>query len=166
MTIVVRAHASPIGRLLLAARGDRLVAVHLPGSAGPPPVGAEGASPILDQTARQLDAYFAGTRTAFDLPLGPEGSAFQRAVWDALLTVPFGETASYGAIARAIGRPSASRAVGAANGRNPIAIIIPCHRVIGAAGALTGYGGGLPTKQFLLRLERATTPDGQRTLWA
>jgi methylated-DNA-[protein]-cysteine S-methyltransferase len=110
---------------------------------------------VLAQTARQLAEYFAGKRRAFELPLAPRGSGFQERVWRALLKIKFGETRSYGEIARAIGRPSASRAVGAANGRNPIAIIVPCHRVIGANGQLTGYGGGLPIKQWLLEHERA-----------
>lgn len=112
------------------------------------------AHPVIAAAARQLDEYFAGTRTVFDLPLDPTGTAFQRAVWAALLAIPYGETRSYLDIARAIGRPTATRAVGAANGRNPLPIIAPCHRVIGSNGALTGFGGGLPTKRLLLALER------------
>ena len=109
---------------------------------------------MLTEHRRQLDGYFAGKRTAFDLAFQPEGSPFQLAVWRALLDIPYGETVSYGEIARRIGEPvSASRAVGAANGDNPIPIIIPCHRVIGADGSLTGFGGGLPVKTFLLELE-------------
>jgi methylated-DNA-[protein]-cysteine S-methyltransferase len=110
--------------------------------------------PVIAATARQLGEYFAGTRTSFDLPLDPAGTEFQRAVWAALLAIPYGETRSYADIARAIGRPTATRAVGAANGRNPISIVTPCHRVIGTSGALTGFGGGLPNKQRLLALER------------
>lgn len=101
----------------------------------------------------QLKAYFAGKLTQFDLSLAPEGTPFQQSVWNALLTIPYGETTSYSAIARQIGRPNAIRAVGAANGANPIPIIIPCHRVIGSNGKLTGFGGGLPTKEHLLKLE-------------
>jgi methylated-DNA-[protein]-cysteine S-methyltransferase len=101
----------------------------------------------------QLRAYFAGERFEFDLPLAPRGTLFQLQVWEALRTIPYGATTSYGAIAKAIGRPSGPRAVGMANGRNPIAIVVPCHRVIGASGALTGYGGGLDRKEWLLALE-------------
>jgi methylated-DNA-[protein]-cysteine S-methyltransferase len=103
---------------------------------------------------QQLEAYFAGERTDFDLELSLAGSEFQRRVWQALLTIPYGETRSYGEIAEQIGASGAARAVGLANGRNPIAIIVPCHRVIGASGSLTGYGGGLERKQSLLELER------------
>ena len=110
--------------------------------------------PVLASAAEQLAAYFAGELRVFDLPLGAEGTGFQRLVWRALDTIPFGETRTYGAIAHAIGRPSASRAVGAANGRNPISIIVPCHRVIGASGELTGYAGGVEMKQWLLAHER------------
>jgi methylated-DNA-[protein]-cysteine S-methyltransferase len=105
----------------------------------------------------QLQAYFAGQRTAFDLQLELRGSEFQRRVWDALLTIPYGETRSYGEIAEQIGAAGAARAVGLANGRNPIAIIVPCHRVIGTSGGLTGYGGGLDRKRALLELERRRT---------
>ncbi|MGY6038231.1 methylated-DNA--[protein]-cysteine S-methyltransferase [Aeromonas sp. AE23HZ002T15] len=101
----------------------------------------------------EFRAYFAGERQRFTLPLAAQGTAFQRAVWQALCDIPYGETRSYGEIATAIGKPSASRAVGAANGRNPLSIIVPCHRVIGQNGSLTGYAGGLPIKQALLRLE-------------
>ena len=110
--------------------------------------------PVLASAVEQLAAYFAGELRVFDLPLGAEVTGFQRLVWRALGTIPFGETRTYGAIAHAIGRPSASRAVGAANGRNPISIIVPCHRVIGASGELTGYAGGVEMKQWLLAHER------------
>ena len=113
--------------------------------------------PLLCEAERQLAAYFAGALTLFDLPLDFRGTAFQQAVWAALLTIPFGQTRSYAKIARQIGRPDACRAVGAANGRNPISIIAPCHRVIGASGGLTGFAGGLAAKQFLLALERGQT---------
>lgn len=116
--------------------------------------------PVIAATIRQLDEYFAGMRTTFDLPLDPVGTAFQRDVWRALLTIPYGETRSYADIARAIGRPTATRAVGAANGRNPLPIVTPCHRVIGSNGTLTGFGGGLPNKQLLLALEQRVSAAG------
>ena len=106
-------------------------------------------------TRAQLGEYFAGRRRTFDLPLTPEGTTFQCSVWMALRAIPYGATISYRALAERIGRPSAMRAVGAANGRNPLPIVVPCHRVIGADGSLTGFGGGLPTKRFLLELEGA-----------
>jgi len=111
--------------------------------------------------ATQLAEYFAGDRRAFDLPVAPRGSEFQELVWRALVEIPFGETRSYGQLARSIGQPTASRAVGAANGRNPIAIIVPCHRVIGATGALTGYAGGMAAKRWLLDHERRFVPCSQ-----
>jgi methylated-DNA-[protein]-cysteine S-methyltransferase len=109
---------------------------------------------LFDGTIRQLDEYFAGERDAFDLPLEPQGTEFQRSVWNALAAIPFGETRSYGQIAAKVGRPKAARAVGMANNRNPIAVIVPCHRVIGAGGALVGYAGGLERKTWLLDHER------------
>jgi methylated-DNA-[protein]-cysteine S-methyltransferase len=118
----------------------------------------------LRLAVEQLEQYFAGGRTRFDLSLVPPGTAFQKKVWAALLRIPFGETATYGEIARAVGRPDASRAVGGANHRNPIAIIIPCHRVIGANGSMTGYGGGLPRKRLLLDLEARVVSAGQLAL--
>jgi methylated-DNA-[protein]-cysteine S-methyltransferase len=110
---------------------------------------------VLADAARQLAEYFAGQRQAFTLKLDVAGTPFQRKVWDALLTIPFGETRSYGEIARQIGSPQARRAVGAANGRNPVSIVAPCHRVIGASGRLTGFAGGLEAKAYLLTLEGA-----------
>jgi methylated-DNA-[protein]-cysteine S-methyltransferase len=109
--------------------------------------------PMVREATRQLEAYFAGERMEFDLPLAPEGTEFQRRVWKALVAIPYGETRSYSELARSIGKPAAVRAVGAANGRNPIGIIVPCHRVIGSSGKLVGYGGGLPMKRMLLDLE-------------
>src|SRR5436305_1285343 len=144
---------TPLGPLRLVASGDDLAAIVLPESDGPSGRAATGG--VLAAAAHQLEQYFAGERRGFDLPLAPEGTAFQQRVWRALLAIPYGETCSYGHIARAIGRPAASRAVGAANGKNPLAIVVPCHRVIGANGTLTGYGGGLPTKRWLLDLERS-----------
>jgi methylated-DNA-[protein]-cysteine S-methyltransferase len=108
---------------------------------------------VLLETRKQLGEYFAGTRQAFDLPLAPHGTPFQLQVWRMLMQIPWGETWSYAQMARHIGQPTATRAVGAANGRNPLPIVLPCHRVIGSDGSLTGFGGGLPTKEFLLTLE-------------
>jgi methylated-DNA-[protein]-cysteine S-methyltransferase len=121
--------------------------------ANPDPSWNKDATP-LRETVRQLQAYFAGELEEFDLPLAPEGTPFQLNVWKRLCGIPYGETISYGELARRIGNPNASRAVGLANGSNPIPIIIPCHRVIGSNGKLTGYGGGLPIKEKLLALER------------
>ena len=115
----------------------------------------EAGSPLLERAIQQLEEYFAGSRTRFSLPLAPQGTAFQQQVWQQLQAVGYGRTASYADIARDIGRPKAMRAVGAANGRNPIAIVIPCHRVIGSNGSLTGYAGGLKRKSWLLKLESA-----------
>lgn len=151
-------HDSPIGRLLLAADDAGLRAIQFTQNRHPVKRDddwREGSHPVLDAATAQLDEYFAGRRRQFDLPLAPRGTDFQRQVWNALRAIPYGQTRSYAQQAQAIGKPKAVRAVGAANGRNPLPIIVPCHRVIGAAGALTGFGGGLPTKQFLLRLEGA-----------
>lgn len=111
--------------------------------------------PILEQAVRELTEYFAGTRRQFDVPVEGAGTEFQRSVWQALLTIPYGQTVSYGEQARRIGKPSAVRAVGGANGRNPVGIIVPCHRVIGANGSLTGFGGGMDAKAWLLNHEKA-----------
>ena len=146
--------SSPVGPLRLKASEEALVGIHFLRGRPDSPTRPDAAMvPVLADTARQLDEYFAGKRTTFALPLAPEGSAFQRQVWEALLEIPFGGTMSYGELARRIGQPAAVRAVGAANGQNPIAIVIPCHRVIGSTGRLVGFGGGLETKGFLLRLE-------------
>jgi methylated-DNA-[protein]-cysteine S-methyltransferase len=144
---------SPIGRLTLVADGAALAALHLPAHAETPPGQETPHDPLLSAARAQLAEYFAGQRRDFDLPLAPQGTAFQRAVWRELLHIPFGATASYGEVALRVGRPRAVRAVGGANGRNPIALIVPCHRVIGSNGTLTGYGGGLPTKRWLLAHE-------------
>lgn len=149
---------SPLGTLTLVARGDALAAVLFP--AERPERGSlsrgerDAAHPVLRRAGKQLAGYFAGELTTFDLPLDPAGTAFQRSVWRALGSIPFGETRSYADIARQLGTPTATRAVGAANGRNPLSIVVPCHRVIGANGALTGFGGGLPAKRWLLSHER------------
>lgn len=110
-------------------------------------------NPILAEAIRQIQSYFAGERTDFELPLEPEGTSFQKRVWQALRRIPYGQTRSYAEIAREIGSPKGFRAVGAANGRNPLPVIVPCHRVIGADGSLTGFGGGLPVKRILLEME-------------
>jgi methylated-DNA-[protein]-cysteine S-methyltransferase len=143
-------YESPVGPLRLEARDGALVALHL--NARPGPENLE--DPVLAEAVEQLRAYFAGERTSFALPLAMHGHEFERRVWAALREIPYGETASYGEIAERIGAPGAARAVGLANGRNPIAIIVPCHRVIGANGKLTGFGGGLPMKRSLLDLEQ------------
>ena len=128
---------------------------HLPAQLdGPGAWSGDDTHPVLRAAARQLAQYLAGTRQAFDLPLAPVGTAFQRSVWDLIAAIPFGETRTYGELATALGRPSGARAVGTATGRNPISIVVPCHRVIGKNGQLTGYGGGLPRKHWLLQHER------------
>jgi methylated-DNA-[protein]-cysteine S-methyltransferase len=149
---------SPIGPLTLVAADGRLTGLymdaqrHRPGEQVVGTPGDPKAEPFAS-AADQLAAYFAGQLTEFDLPLAPAGTQFQRAVWAALQQIPYGETWSYGQLASTIGSPTAVRAVGLANGRNPIAVVIPCHRVIGADGSLTGYGGGLDRKHYLLDLE-------------
>lgn len=151
---------SPIGPLTLVANGDdALIGLYLPDQRHAPAEGSFGArdDDILAGLREQLAAYFEGELTDFDVPLAPQGTPFQLLVWEALRTIPYGETRSYGELAAQIGRAGASRAVGLANGRNPIGIVVPCHRVIGANGSLTGYGGGLPTKRALLDLEQRRT---------
>jgi len=159
----VDVHESPVGLLTLVSDGAALAGVYFESQKhGVAPTGPLGADKIIDVTRKQLDAYFAGKRKSFDVPLAPKGTAFQTRVWHALTRIPYGETTSYGAIAAGIGSPKAVRAVGAANGRNPIPIIIPCHRVIGANGSLTGFGGGVARKELLLDLERgALFPAGR-----
>jgi methylated-DNA-[protein]-cysteine S-methyltransferase len=142
---------SPLGELQLVGDGRALTRLEM--SPRSVPSGASHDPEAFADAEEQLDAYFAGELTEFDLPLAPAGSGFQLAVWAALTRIPYGETASYGEIAAEVGRPDAVRAVGSTNGRNPIAVIIPCHRVIGADGTLVGYGGGLPRKRLLLELE-------------
>jgi len=148
---------SPVGKLRLVAEDGAVVGLFMEEQAHVPVIGAtaEGqGDPLLDEACRQLEAWFAGERTRFDLPLRPRGTPFQLAVWEALREIPFGETRSYGQIAAGLGQPTAVRAIGAANGRNPIGIIVPCHRVIGAGGALVGYAGGLDRKRWLPGHER------------
>ena len=158
MNVVSKHVPSPVGPLLLGADDDhlRLIWFSTPRHPLPRSVAIErGDNAVLRETGAQLEAYFTGRLRAFDLPLQPVGTAFQREVWSTLAQIPYGQTWSYGEVARCIGKPRAVRAVGAANGRNPLPIVLPCHRVIGADGSLTGFGGGLPTKQFLLMLEGA-----------
>jgi methylated-DNA-[protein]-cysteine S-methyltransferase len=164
-TIHYRRVDSPVGVLTIAATDAGLHAIEFPSNRQPQTREGwrEGDHPLLDLAQAQLEEYFAGERQAFELPLAPQGTPFQREVWFALATIPYGETASYAQLAARVERPAAMRAVGAANGRNPLPIVLPCHRVIGADGSLTGFGGGLPTKRFLLELEgalpQATTPE-------
>ncbi len=146
---------TPIGELLLAGEQDALSIIGFPKGSmrrDPEPDWIYNEQPF-EAVRKQLAEYFAGERKDFDVPLALSGTEFQVSVLEALQTIPYGETTSYGAIAQQIGRPKAVRAVGAANGRNPIPIIVPCHRVIGSGGDLTGFGGGLDTKEALLRLE-------------
>ncbi|PRP90734.1 Methylated-DNA--protein-cysteine methyltransferase [Enhygromyxa salina] len=179
MTDLQQRHVpSPIGRLRLVASSRALVGLYfgdplpdseprsdplaargpqVPGEGpdhGPEPYPEAHEHALLDRAAAQLREYFAGTRRSFDVPVSPRGTEFQRAVWTALADIEYGQTRSYGELAAVIGRPSAARAVGAANGRNPLSLVLPCHRVIGSGGALTGYAGGLERKRWLLAHER------------
>ena len=156
MSICYTQIASPLGPLLLAADDSGLRHIIFISEAQPPrsdPTWRKDTA-SLTETVRQLQGYFAGELETFNLPLAPEGTPFQMEVWQRLRDIPYGQTISYGELARRIGNPKASRAVGLANGSNPIPIVIPCHRVIGSNGKLTGYGGGLPIKEKLLGLER------------
>jgi methylated-DNA-[protein]-cysteine S-methyltransferase len=147
---------TPIGTLLIAGDATAVHRITFPQrghAAKPEPEWQESQRGPVGEAVRQLNEYFAGKRAAFDLPLAPEGTAFQRSVWRQLQEIPYGETISYGELARRVGNPKASRAVGSANGANPLPIVIPCHRVIAGDGTLGGFGGGLPTKQMLLALE-------------
>lgn len=159
MTAFVRVVPSPVGDLTLTASETALTGVRFPAS-GKTAAGAT--NPILELAAAQLTEYFAGARTTFDVPLDPGGTPFEQRVWDLLRAIPYGTTTSYGALARRLGDPKTTRAVGAANGKNPIPIIVPCHRVIGARGELTGFGGGLERKRWLLEHEGALFPLGDR----
>jgi methylated-DNA-[protein]-cysteine S-methyltransferase len=157
---------SPIGRLELVETGGALVAIHFDAPADGSPQHERGGSPVLAEAHRQLAEYFEGTRREFDLPLRPVGTEFQRRVWDVLATVPWGTTTTYGTIAARLELPpGASRAVGAANGANPLPVVLPCHRVIGSDGTLTGYAGGLERKALLLRLEGVATEADQDSLF-
>ncbi|GAB3658612.1 methylated-DNA--[protein]-cysteine S-methyltransferase [Glycomyces tarimensis] len=148
---------SPLGPIAVSAVPEGVTYVHMGAEEISEAWGPEEATPVLQAAAEQLDAYFAGRLRRFDLPLAAAGTAFQQRVWAALCDIPYGTTVSYGDIAREIGNPAAVRAVGLANGSNPIAIVVPCHRVIGANGKLTGYAGGVWRKERLLALERGET---------
>lgn len=153
--ICYRYCSSPIGQLRLVSRGGRMLRIEFGGHPGSGEEGEHGADPVLDTCEVQLGEYFDGARRSFDLPMAAAGTAFQQTVWQALRHIPYGEVRSYRDIATAIGKPGAVRAVGAANSRNPLPILIPCHRVIGRDGSLTGFSGGLAAKQRLLELEGA-----------
>jgi methylated-DNA-[protein]-cysteine S-methyltransferase len=140
---------SPIGLIQVGARSEAITSLHFVEQRRD----GHGTHAIVGEAIRQVSEYFRGTRREFDLPVALQGTDFQRSVWQHLLTIPFAHTASYGEVAKAIGKPRAARAVGAANGRNPISIIVPCHRVLGSDGSLTGYGGGLWRKEWLLKHE-------------
>ena len=148
---------SPIGRLLLGTDGEALIRIDMDAPDRPPhdleSWTCNPAARPLPEVARQLEEYFTGRRRVFDLPIRMQGTEFQRRAWRSLMEIPYGETRSYGEQARCIGNPNASRAVGLANGRNPIPIVVPCHRVIGADGSLTGFGGGIERKRWLLAHE-------------
>lgn len=155
MTPLYTTTESPIGELLLVGDGRALHGLYMQDGRKPMRVGSSWRrdEDSFADALRQLGEYFAGSRNAFELPLALSGNPFELRVWNALLEIPYGHTASYGQIAASVGEPHAARAVGLANGRNPIAVIVPCHRVIGSDGSLTGYGGGLERKRFLLDLE-------------
>ena len=159
MSQYYRYYDSPLGQILLTASEIKLTGLHFVGEKYYPGISAEWRlekeHTLLNSTMVQLAEYFSGTRKQFDVPLAPQGTDFQRQVWKSLTALPYGTTATYGQLAVNVGSPKAVRAVGAANGRNPISIIVPCHRVIGADGSLTGYAGGLARKQSLLQLESA-----------
>lgn len=163
MTMTSTTIATPLGMLVAVATDAAVTALHFPEEAHPFVQEDHRENRIVEQLRAELAAYFAGTLTEFDLPLAPRGTPFQQRVWNALREIPYGATVSYRLIAERIGKPSAMRAVGAANGRNPIPILIPCHRVIAADGTLGGYSGGLECKEALLKLEsagrRGATPE-------
>lgn len=157
---------SPIGNLLLTANGRSLTGLHMQAQKYFPSLNEDWQESeeleVLQQTQAQLAEYFAHQRQQFDLPIESVGTKFQKKVWHLLQEIPFGATISYGTLAKMVGNPNASRAVGAANGRNPLGIVIPCHRVIASNGALTGYAGGVDRKQWLLQHEQATNPQSEK----
>lgn len=162
---------SPIGPLTIAATKRGVTGIYMVNHSHPPAeatlgerMETAGANPFLAQAAQELGEYFAGTRTVFDVPLDPAGTDFQKRVWAELARIPFGQSRSYGELALELGDVNLTRAVGTANGRNPVSIIVPCHRVIGADGSLTGYAGGLERELFLLRLE-GIVPQAEETLF-
>jgi methylated-DNA-[protein]-cysteine S-methyltransferase len=158
MSLAYKKMSSPIGELKLVASDNGLVAIlwenDSPRRVRLGEMVEDGQDPVLAETERQLKEYFAGKRKTFSVALDMKGTRFQKDVWEALLAIPFGETRSYGQLAKQLGNPRATRAVGAANGRNPVSIIVPCHRVIGSSGKLTGFAGGLDAKAHLLGLEK------------
>jgi methylated-DNA-[protein]-cysteine S-methyltransferase len=157
MSLFYKFMNSPVGKLKLVASEKGLVAIlwenDKPSRVRLAELAEDANHPMLQKTEQQLQEYFAGKRMSFSVPLDMKGTPFQKNVWEALLAIPFGETRTYGDLAKKLGNPTATRAVGAANGRNPVSIIVPCHRVIGASGKLTGFAGGLETKAHLLGLE-------------
>lgn len=157
-----RFHTTPVGDYILAFEDDALTGLYRVNQKHLPTVAELGPrdDTVGDDVVAQLDEYFAGARRAFDLALAPRGTQFQRSVWDALLEIPYGETVTYGELAASLGRPTAARAVGGATGRNPISIIVPCHRLVGSTGQLIGYAGGADTKQQLLSHERRIANKG------
>ncbi len=161
MTQLYAYYESPLGKILLSATSSALTSLHFVGEKYYPGIATDWTydetSAVVKAASTQLDDYFAGKRKTFELPLAPDGTEFQRQVWNALTKLRFGETSTYAQVAQRIGNPKAVRAVGAANGRNPISIIVPCHRVIGADGSLIGYAGGLARKKALLQLEASET---------
>lgn len=162
MSVTYTVVDSPIGELTITAEGEAVTGVHFAGTVGDPASLGNRHDHGFREVTRQLREYFAGQRTYFDLPLEPRGHDFERRVWEVLRTIPYGQTRSYGQIAEALGEPGAAQAVGAANGRNPLPVLIPCHRVIGADGSLTGFAGGLDRKRFLLRLEEPSAAEAGR----
>jgi methylated-DNA-[protein]-cysteine S-methyltransferase len=156
MELFTKTMTSPVGPLRLFADDEALVGVYFSKTKDVPPDGAKPVKthPMLDHAERELNEYFAGRRRDFDVPLKPEGTAFQLQVWKQLSKIPFGERISYAELAKRIGNPKAMRAVGSANGCNPLPIIVPCHRVVGADGSLTGFGGGIANKRILLDHEQ------------
>lgn len=168
MSLAYKTMESPVGKLKLVASDEGLVAVlwqnDRPSRVRVGELVEDNRHPILLKAERQLREYFDGKRKEFEIPLDMRGTTFQKNVWEALLAIPFGETRSYGQLAKQLGNPNATRAVGAANGRNPLSIIVPCHRVIGSTGNLTGFGGGITTKEHLLNLEeKGSNLFGQET---
>ncbi len=153
--------SSPLGNILLTADDHGLTGINFQNGteAKKPPHGSVESATPFEEAVRQIGAYFRGALKRFNLPLSLSGTLFQRSVWSALCDIPYGETISYGELAKRIGKPTACRAVGAANGRNPLPIVVPCHRVIGSDGRLTGYNGGIHLKEYLLKLEK---PGGQQ----
>ena len=169
MKLFYKEFTSPVGKLRLVAGGDALVAVlwerERPGRVELGEFVADSSQRVLIEAERQLAEYFSRQRTDFDLPLEPRGSGFQKKVWGALRRIPFGATRSYSDLARELGMPGAARAVGAANGRNPLSIVVPCHRVIGADGSLTGFAGGVEIKAQLLDFEAGRAVNFQEALF-